>query len=38
MEEGLVEGSKTERVIIKRNPEGLYKVMGIKNSGENKIY
>lgn len=36
MEEGLLEGSKTERVIIKKKI--LYKVWGIKNSGKNKIY
>lgn len=38
MEEELLEGTKTERVIIKRNTEAVYKVMGIKNSGKNKIY
>lgn len=37
MEEGLLEGSKTKRVIIKKNPEALYKVMRIKNSGENEV-
>lgn len=38
MEGGLLEGSKSERVIIKKNPEALYRAMGIKNSGKNEIY
>lgn len=38
MEEGLLEDSKTERVIITKNSESLYEVMRIKNSGKNEIY